>query len=59
MGLSLGSDFNFDFGVSFADGESYGHAEYNFEPIGYPCIDELPGMSAARPIVDRRGGNEE
>ncbi|MDQ3607622.1 MAG: DUF899 domain-containing protein [Actinomycetota bacterium] len=43
---SLGSDFNFDFGVSFTDGESSGNAEYNFESIGYPGIDELPGMSA-------------
>lgn len=43
---SLGSDFNFDFGVSFTDEPSSRDAEYNFEPIGYPGIDELPGMSA-------------
>jgi predicted dithiol-disulfide oxidoreductase (DUF899 family) len=44
---SLGSDFNFDFNVSFTEEQrSSGGAEYNFKPVGHPGIDELPGMSA-------------
>jgi predicted dithiol-disulfide oxidoreductase (DUF899 family) len=43
---SLGSDFNFDFGVSFSDADRARGVDYNFEPIGDPGIDELPGMSA-------------
>lgn len=41
---SLGSDFNVDFGVSFTEDQQ--GAQYNFEPIGHPGIDELPGLSA-------------
>ena len=43
---SLGSDFNFDFNVSFTDEQRAEGVEYNFEPIGDPGIDELPGLSA-------------
>jgi predicted dithiol-disulfide oxidoreductase (DUF899 family) len=43
---SLGSDFNFDFGVSFTDAQRAKGVDYNFAPIGDPGIDELPGMSA-------------
>jgi len=43
---SFGSDFNFDFGVSFSDEQRGNGVEYNFEPIGDPGIDELPGMSS-------------
>jgi len=43
---SLPSDFNFDFGVSFTDEQRAEGVDYNFEPIGDPGIDELPGMSA-------------
>jgi predicted dithiol-disulfide oxidoreductase (DUF899 family) len=44
---SHGSDFNFDFGVSFTDDQQAGRApaEYNFRPIERPN-DELPGLSA-------------
>lgn len=40
---SLGSDFNFDFGVSFTDEQRADGVDYNFAPIGDPGIDELPG----------------
>ena len=43
---SLGSDFNFDFGVSFTGEQRENGVHYNFEPIGDPGIDELPGVSA-------------
>ena len=43
---SLPGDFNFDFGVSFSDSQRASGVDYNFEPIGDPGIDELPGMSA-------------
>ncbi len=43
---SLGSEFNFDFNVSFTDEQRAEGVEYNFEPIGDPGIDELPGLSA-------------
>jgi predicted dithiol-disulfide oxidoreductase (DUF899 family) len=44
---SLGSDFNFDFNVSFTEAQRAGEAEaeYNFAPIEQPFV-ELPGMSA-------------
>jgi predicted dithiol-disulfide oxidoreductase (DUF899 family) len=42
---SLGSDFNFDFGVSFTPEQQAGGAEYNFAPVDEP-YEELPGMSA-------------
>ena len=41
---SLDSDFNFDFGVSFAPGQE--SPRYNFAPIDAPPPDELAGMSA-------------
>jgi predicted dithiol-disulfide oxidoreductase (DUF899 family) len=42
---SLGSDFNYDFGVSFTpDDERRGKAYYNFEMRDYQS-DELPGIS--------------
>ena len=43
---SLGSDFNFDFDVSFTDEQRAAGVEYNFTPIGDPGVDELPGLSA-------------
>jgi len=42
---SLGSDFNYDFNVSFTQEQRAGEAEYNFSPIKQPFA-ELPGMSA-------------
>jgi predicted dithiol-disulfide oxidoreductase (DUF899 family) len=42
---SLGSDFNFDYGVSFTEEQRANGGEYNFAPIAEPP-DELPGMSA-------------
>lgn len=42
---SLGSDFNFDFQVSFTAVEQVGGADYNFAPITRPP-EELPGISA-------------
>jgi predicted dithiol-disulfide oxidoreductase (DUF899 family) len=43
---SLGSDFNFDFGVSFTDEQLANGAEYNFGQAGPDQLhDELPGMS--------------
>ena len=44
---SHGSDFNFDFGVSFTPEQQAGEtrAEYNFRPIERPS-DELPGLTA-------------
>jgi predicted dithiol-disulfide oxidoreductase (DUF899 family) len=44
---SHGSDFNFDFGVSFTPEQQAGEAsaEYNFRPIERPP-DELPGLTA-------------
>jgi predicted dithiol-disulfide oxidoreductase (DUF899 family) len=41
---SLGSDFNFDFGVSFTDDQEANGAEYNFRPVAKPG-DEIPGLS--------------
>ncbi len=43
---SLGSDFNFDFNVSFTEEQRAGEAEaeYNFAPIPEPFV-ELPGTS--------------
>ena len=46
---SLGSDFNFDFGVSFTEAQQAAGAEYNFRPLGPDpryLAEELPGMSA-------------
>ena len=45
MGVSLGSDFNYDFDVSFTEEQQAGTAQYNFGPIEQP-FEELPGMSA-------------
>jgi predicted dithiol-disulfide oxidoreductase (DUF899 family) len=42
---SYGSDFNFDFGVSFTPEQQRDGAEYNFRRIDQPH-DELPGLSA-------------
>jgi predicted dithiol-disulfide oxidoreductase (DUF899 family) len=42
---SLGSDFNYDFGVSFTESEQAGEGTYNYAPIEQP-FGELPGMSA-------------
>src|ERR1700754_1157703 len=44
---SYGTDFNFDFGVSFTDDQRAGRApaEYNFRTIDAPH-DELPGLTA-------------
>jgi predicted dithiol-disulfide oxidoreductase (DUF899 family) len=42
---SHGSDFNFDFGVSFTPEQRRDGAEYNFRRIDEPH-DELPGLSA-------------
>lgn len=42
---SLGSDFNFDFHVSFTEEEQADGAQYNFAPIARPP-EELPGISA-------------
>jgi len=42
---SLGSDFNFDFHVSFTEDQQAHGAEYNFAPIEGPP-QELPGISA-------------
>ena len=42
---SLGSDFNYDFDVSFTEAEQAGSGQYNFGPIEQP-FEELPGMSA-------------
>jgi predicted dithiol-disulfide oxidoreductase (DUF899 family) len=41
---SLGSDFNYDFGVSFTEGQQAGGAEYNFRWLEQPFV-ELPGLS--------------
>lgn len=41
---SLGNGFNFDFGVSFTEGEQQTGAEYNYAPIARPS-GELPGVS--------------
>ena len=44
---SLGTDYNFDFNVSFTEEQQAGHApaEYNFAPVEEP-FEELPGTSA-------------
>lgn len=42
---SAGSDFNFDYSVSFPDGTREGGVFYNYERIPDPETDELPGMS--------------
>ena len=42
---SLGSDFNYDFNVSFTEEEQKGEGTYNFSPVEQP-FEELPGMSA-------------
>ncbi len=42
---SLGSDFNFDFGVSFTEEQRANGAEYNFRKQ-YELLEELPGLSA-------------
>jgi predicted dithiol-disulfide oxidoreductase (DUF899 family) len=42
---SFGTDFNFDFGVSFTDEQRAQGAEYNFR-VEKNLIDELPGLSA-------------
>jgi predicted dithiol-disulfide oxidoreductase (DUF899 family) len=42
---SYGSDFNYDFGVSFTEEQQAGGAEYNFAWVEHPD-DELPGLSA-------------
>jgi len=41
---SAGSDFNFDFGVSFTSDQQRAGAEYNFRHLDEPG-DELPGLS--------------
>lgn len=41
---SLGSDFNFDFGVSFTPEQQAGGGTYNYAPSGHP-MQELPGLS--------------
>ncbi len=42
---SAGSDFNFDYAVSFPPGSREGGVIYNFEGRPDPGIDELPGIS--------------
>jgi predicted dithiol-disulfide oxidoreductase (DUF899 family) len=42
---SLGSDFNFDFGVSFTEEQRTTGAEYNFRQVDEPG-EETPGLSA-------------
>jgi predicted dithiol-disulfide oxidoreductase (DUF899 family) len=42
---SLGSDFNYDYGVSFTPQQQADGADYNFAPLAHPAA-ELPGMSA-------------
>jgi predicted dithiol-disulfide oxidoreductase (DUF899 family) len=42
---SLGSDFNFDFGVSFTEEQRATGAEYNFRQVDEPG-EERPGLSA-------------
>jgi predicted dithiol-disulfide oxidoreductase (DUF899 family) len=42
---SLGSDFNFDYGVSFTEEQRAAGAEYNFRRIDLP-YEEMPGLSA-------------
>jgi predicted dithiol-disulfide oxidoreductase (DUF899 family) len=42
---SLGSDFNYDYGVSFTPEQQANGADYNFGPVARPAA-ELPGMSA-------------
>lgn len=49
---SAGSDFNQDFGVSFAPGEPASDDVYNYRPKQYPS-EELPGFSAF--IKDEEG----
>jgi predicted dithiol-disulfide oxidoreductase (DUF899 family) len=43
---SLGSDFNFDFGVSITEQQRREGAEYNFRWVERPWDEELPGLSA-------------
>jgi predicted dithiol-disulfide oxidoreductase (DUF899 family) len=43
---SLGSDFNFDFGVSITERQRREGAEYNFRWVDQPWDEELPGLSA-------------
>lgn len=49
---SLGSDFNFDFGVSFTPDEQQRGATYNYTPTEHP-MDEAPGLS----VLAKRDGN--
>lgn len=43
---SYGSDFNYDYGVSFTEEELKGRVNYNFEEIdGKDAFNELPGVS--------------
>jgi predicted dithiol-disulfide oxidoreductase (DUF899 family) len=42
---SAGSDFNFDFNVSFPEEARKDGVFYNFEPQPDPGVDELPGVS--------------
>ena len=42
---SLGSDFNYDFDVSFTEEQQASGGRYNYAPIAEP-FEELPGMSA-------------
>ena len=42
---SAGSDFNFDYNVSFPDGTRKDGVFYNFEKRPDPEVDELPGIS--------------
>ena len=42
---SYGSDFNFDFGVSFTEAQQANGGEYNFAWVEHPD-DELPGLTA-------------
>lgn len=42
---SAGSDFNFDYQVSYPEGTRGEGVDYNFERIPDPGVDELPGVS--------------
>jgi predicted dithiol-disulfide oxidoreductase (DUF899 family) len=42
---SAGNDFNFDYNVSFPNGQREGGVFYNFERQPDPGVDELPGLS--------------
>ena len=50
---SAGSDFNYDFRVSFTPEQQANGAEYNFKHVEHPN-DELPGISAFAKTSDGR-----